>query len=42
MSKEKFWNAATSGDVNLVSDCLEAGADVNYKYSDWVRNNNIG
>ena len=42
MSSRNLWDAAKNGDVSLVKEYLEAGADVNYKNPNEVIRNNIG
>ena len=42
MSSYNLWHAARNGDVSLLKQYLDAGADVNYKSLNEVMKNNIG
>ena len=42
MSSYNLWDAAKDGDISLVKEYLDAGADVNYKNPNEVIRNNIG
>ena len=42
MSGYNLWNAANNGDISLVKEYLDVGADANYKNPNEVIRNNIG